>query len=162
MKIRNGFVSNSSSSSFLVAFPRNPKSVEDVQEMVFGDEKGLAHPYESTFFSAERVSQVIWDEVKKQIPNNIKIICSRMSNLLEDYEQFETPAKHPQYPGDYDFDHKGFQEANKQEAIKFTDKNKGSFFYCFEYSDNGEGAIGCAMEHGDLFKNLSHIVSSNH
>lgn len=35
MKIRNGFISNSSSSSFVVAFPRKPKTVSDVIEMAY-------------------------------------------------------------------------------------------------------------------------------
>lgn len=41
MKLRSGFVSNSSSSLFLIIFPRMPTSVEDVIEMLFGkDAKG--------------------------------------------------------------------------------------------------------------------------
>ena len=35
MKIRNGFVSNSSSSSFVVAFPHKPESAEDVHQIMF-------------------------------------------------------------------------------------------------------------------------------
>ena len=35
MKLRNGFVSNSSSSSFIVAFPKKPDSVEVLMEMMF-------------------------------------------------------------------------------------------------------------------------------
>lgn len=34
MKIRSNFVSNSSSSSFLVAFPRKPESILDIQQML--------------------------------------------------------------------------------------------------------------------------------
>jgi len=167
MKIRNGFVSNSSSSSFLVAFPRNPKNLEDVQDMVFGIEKHFSQPY-SDFdgwpadYTAEEISQVIWDGVKKQIPNNRNIVLSAMHNVYDDYKAFEIPAKNPQYPGDYDYDYKGFEEANNKIVLDFMDTHKGCFFYCFEYSDNGEGHRGCAMEHGDLFHNLPHLVSSNH
>lgn len=39
MKVRKGFVSNSSSSSFVVAFPRKPENVEDVKEMMFGKQE---------------------------------------------------------------------------------------------------------------------------
>jgi hypothetical protein len=40
MKVRNGFVSNSSSSSFIVGFPKEVKkfSVADMKEYLFGDE----------------------------------------------------------------------------------------------------------------------------
>jgi hypothetical protein len=37
MKTRNGFVSNSSSSSFIVAFPRKPQAVGELSHMLFGD-----------------------------------------------------------------------------------------------------------------------------
>jgi hypothetical protein len=40
MKTRNGFVSNSSSSSFIVAFPRKPKSEKDVLDFMFGGKEG--------------------------------------------------------------------------------------------------------------------------
>ena len=39
MKIRTGFVSNSSSSSFVVAFSHRPKSVKDLKEMMFGKQE---------------------------------------------------------------------------------------------------------------------------
>ena len=38
MKVRTGFVSNSSSTSFIVAFPQDPYSIEVVHEMMFGNE----------------------------------------------------------------------------------------------------------------------------
>jgi hypothetical protein len=41
MKIRNGFVSNSSSSSFVVAFPKKPESIEDVYKFMFDGKDGV-------------------------------------------------------------------------------------------------------------------------
>ena len=46
MKIRNGFVSNSSSSSFVVAWPKQPKTVNDVVDALFGNQKSYANPYD--------------------------------------------------------------------------------------------------------------------
>lgn len=37
MKTRNGFVSNSSSSSFIIAFPHKPENVDELRTMVFGN-----------------------------------------------------------------------------------------------------------------------------
>jgi hypothetical protein len=46
MKTRHGFVSNSSSSSFVVAFPYKPESFEHVYEMMFGSENGQICPFD--------------------------------------------------------------------------------------------------------------------
>lgn len=163
MKYRICFVSNSSSTSFLVAFLRNPKNAKDVQGMVFGDIKQFVHPYVSVIYTAEEIAQAIWDDIKKQIPNNRNMIFSRMHNVIRDrYSEFETPAKDPQYPGDYDFDDEGFRCVNKETILEFMSNNDGCFFYCFEYSDNGEGQRSAAMEHGDLFADIPHLTSSNH
>jgi hypothetical protein len=45
MKIRNGFVSNSSSSSFIVGFPKIPSSPEELERMMF-NKSGEVQPYE--------------------------------------------------------------------------------------------------------------------
>jgi len=47
MKTRNGFISNSSSSSFVVAFPRKPKTEKELVTMMFGtNEHGTVRPYD--------------------------------------------------------------------------------------------------------------------
>ena len=68
MKTRNGFVSNSSSSSFVVAFPRLPETPRDVMDMMFPESadqdiiKCFDHK-EICINIAERV----WLDVKQQV-----------------------------------------------------------------------------------------------
>ena len=52
MKIRNGFVSNSSSSSFILKFDKLPESVEEVRELLYGENP----PLFATFWSDDAVS----------------------------------------------------------------------------------------------------------
>lgn len=162
MKIRNGFVSNSSSSSFLVAFPRNPKSAKDVQDMVFGNETMFHSPYYKMSWTTVQVAEKIWDDIKNQIPNNRKSFSSRMYGIVYDrYDEFKI-KKDGAPDWDYDFDDVAHDNAVSETLDAFMLDNADSFCYHVEYSDNGEGQLGVAMEHGNLFKNLKHLVSSHH
>lgn len=58
MKIRNGFVSNSSSSSFVVAFPKKPETVEEVKDMLFGNGYDLDEGYDYPFDSGEPIKNI--------------------------------------------------------------------------------------------------------
>ena len=42
MKIRTAFVSNSSSSSFVVAWPKKPETIEETKGMMFADNYSIA------------------------------------------------------------------------------------------------------------------------
>ena len=65
MKIRNGFVSNSSSSSFVVAFPKKPKNAKDVQEFMFKGKEGGLSAYDYDGLSYAQVSSTVFDDIKR-------------------------------------------------------------------------------------------------
>lgn len=177
MKIRNGFVSNSSSSSFVVVFPREPKSMLDVKEMLFSDgETSYCSPYDDKSWSVEQVAETVWNDICAQEKNN----------LVEAKERLMSGTIYDSDAPDYD-DYRHIKDwTKKMEAYNrdcgiFADKKMKEFFnirklklqqinnepidfgalYCFSYADE-DGSYGSALEHGDLFRNLKHIHISNH
>jgi len=67
MKIRNGFVSNSSSSSFVIAFPKKPKNFADVYEMMFHGKEGGIQPYDFVDgMSHTQVSERVWQDLQQK------------------------------------------------------------------------------------------------
>ena len=73
MKIRSGFVSNSSSSSFVVIFPKIPKNQEDVKNMLFKEgEKTYSSAYDDDCWPVDQVAQTVWDDICNQEKNDIE------------------------------------------------------------------------------------------
>ena len=68
MKVRQGFVSNSSSSSFVVAFPEQPKSVEDVLKMMFPgaspDEVWAVYDESKSY---KEIADRVWLDIEQQL-----------------------------------------------------------------------------------------------
>lgn len=73
MEVRNGHVSNSSSSSFIVAFSRKPRRSDDVYEEMFPTDeaknrKWMGHPYERDPVDHRSVATAVWRDVRHQEP----------------------------------------------------------------------------------------------
>ncbi len=172
MKIRNGFVSNSSSSSFLVVFPREPKSAEEVRTMLF-DENEKLYGYYDDNYSVQHVAETVWSDICSQTPNDIQA-------AKEELEGFDSVGS-PEYD---DFKHlpeKEVWEAYNNALKIYAGKKMKEFFnirklklqkinnetvetgvlYIFEFSDN-DGSYNAALEHGNLFNKLKYIRISKH
>jgi hypothetical protein len=189
MKIRRGFVSNSSSSSFIVAFPKKPTCEKDVEKMIFGDSKvGLLHPYNKIAYAQGAVAETVYEDIKKQ---KKKLKKAELLDIIKS-GTFKGEPK-------YIFDYHGcreeedvryhvkcalakkngtvyktkdqlYQEKHEMQrhtaAMKllqqFLDKGKCTdVIYHFNYSDN-DGDYQSALEHGDVFDLLNHISISQH
>ena len=73
MKIRQGFVSNSSSSSFIVLFQHEPKNKEDLQEMMFPQYKSdeTIGRFDCKLTISEIVEKV-FNHIKNKVKNKLK------------------------------------------------------------------------------------------
>ena len=182
MKTRAGFVSNSSSSSFVVAFPRKPKNAKDVQNILFGDDEELQDPWDDYGkISTSSIAKRVWDDMKGQTPNKYtEILAAVEGGWMPDTPDMEDFRKIPMddepteviYGGipvlttivipEYDWE--GLGVARDAVAKAATDRflggeGKTAMVYTFNYGDdNGDGAL----EHGEIFRRLPHKQISRH
>lgn len=166
MKIRQGFVSNSSSSSFIVAFPKGMEiSSDNVQNYLFaGQEAITAYDWIGTFTAKEIAEQVTRD-MRAQTPNVDEQIAEALGGHLPGAPNFDSFRKRSADGKGYDYDWDAYEKASSAHRAIMAEKIKSEFegmdVYTFEYSDN-DGNFYCTMEHGGIFDNVPHMRVSNH
>lgn len=185
MKIRNGFVSNSSSSSFLVAFKKRPRTVQDVRDVLFPDGQSELHYYDN-WMKVEEVCKTVLSDIKghrslktkrilgdrlregwfdgyKGLPGIVDWNWEDSQKLRE--EAHAKPESDKRRFDKVHADQKRERDENKlrSEAIgqKFLDENLDAYIFEFEYCDN-DGSYGAIMEHGGTFDKVPHITISKH
>lgn len=156
MKIRNGFVSNSSSSNFIVVFDKKPRNTDDLKKWLFPNLDVFKSPYSEDCWPIANVVATIWEAMKGQRPNDKKAILKAISQGFyegcPDFSLFRGDNHHVEYQ-------KAWEAGAKKLAKKFYLENK--FVYVFNFSDN-DGDYQSALEHGDTFENVKHLRISCH
>lgn len=180
MKIRTGFVSNSSSSSFVIAFPHKPESVEDLKEMMFGKQEwhyaGFYGEEDETDFPTQTIVETVFKDIGKEATPE-EVYESIRNGWFDPYLIPEM------FPGHYDsFEktrgltfEKDKDEMNRiwKEAESINNKRakniadafrkgfKDQYIVVLSYSDN-DGRLYTILEHSNVFYRLDHIRTSYH
>jgi len=164
MKIRTGFVSNSSSSSFVAGFKTIPRSIKDVKEMLFGDKEWYCAPYDDDKYTTERVAETVFNDMKNKLPLTLEEFFKATEDMADidwNDERFKKKGKNSHDTTDWDKLHEFQKQESAILAKKFLESNEGYYFYEFSYADEN-GSYEGALEHGGLFDNVPNIRISHH
>jgi len=159
MKIRNCHVSNSSSSSFIVEFPRKPETKEDLIEMM-----GECYPLGGYCFTTKHVIDAVWKDMEQEQALGDFKSFEDFVNRTEKWDlnwQIDQMASELELP-------EGAQaklEVQVKELLMAAWKAEHTKPNChvhrFVFADE-DGEFWGAMEHGDIFRNLTYTRKSYH
>lgn len=167
MKIRNGFVSNSSSSSFIVLFDEDPRNNPEYLKRVLYNNMDFIRPeYEHM---GDRIStNTLIDEILTQLktPATMQELIELLRYDMIPFEEKEFLYSLDRNSAEYEktqeeIDIKEFKLAMKVANDFHKEQLNGKFVFILAFSDN-DGDIGAQLEHGDTFRNLHHYVINNH
>ncbi len=168
MKIRSNFVSNSSSSSFILIFKKLPETKGQLYDLMFPNGEEVVGHWDYKVSTMSIVNEVFNDIEKEIDPTREELEVLLSSTQIEDeMSLFEETVPEYDYhrwkePNYWEDLKKQQDEVGKRHTDKLLEDNKGKIFRVVEYEDHSE--LGSIIEHGDVFSygNLKAIRIGNH
>lgn len=168
MKVKEDFVTNSSSSSFIVAFEKILVDFEDVKYLINREAKArqvLKDALSQKPVKIDPDSNSLLKSVTEELANGY---CGLdYSKIQREFCEREGIKVNDLYKN-VAWSHAFYQEYKAVEdrvcikaAVEFLNKNEGRYLYIFNYGDE-DGEFFSQMEHGFTFERVPHLTVSQH
>jgi hypothetical protein len=154
MKTRTGFVSNSSSTSFIVAFPGIPESWTDTLHMMFPNETEISDYHVD-------IAKLVWRDIQDQKPNDLEELYDEQSLTAGAYDENRLPLYWLYKKSDGQIDWEVFSKIFDrwiEDQWPFLSEHRNDFLYHFTYEDSEH----YDLESGQHFDNLPHETFNHH
>jgi len=184
MKTRVGFVSNSSSSSFIIQFPRIPKDLQDLKDMLFTpfqQLKGVSVRDEHA--TANQLAEIVLKDIEDQKETASKENIEEFFEI-NDYgyhvgtatgklnycntprrKNYESDEKFHEAYDAYQIERKEIQKRLEDVGLtKLEDwqTNHPEGFVLIAYYSDSDGTPYYVLENGNVFRNIEHIYLETH
>jgi hypothetical protein len=172
MKVRSGFVSNSSSSSFIVAFPCGfvPTAVA-IQDYLFGTRQEITVDEGDESITCTEAATLIYQQMSGQAPNDHLLIDEALSGYLPGEPEYYKYVTFSPYDQEHLTARRAQEKAFRQARIDYQQKwwaqkqqemRAAQYdLYVFEFGDN-HGVIAPVIERGRTFSKVPYAKISHH
>lgn len=176
MKVRMGFVTNSSSSCFILQFDKKPKTIEDIKNIFFKersieDKINLGNEAYPDFFKINDLCKMFLKDIKKAEAKSFDDIVKDFGGFSIDMYGYLTYIKKFDYRAIskilydkkyeksktfYECEYKIYCEKHTQELFKRYNFDASKPFIVLEYEDKGKYG---ALDYTDFLDNFGIRIS---